>query len=214
MRQIVITFWRNRTSLGSDGAAGYAAAGFYRAIQVLHRAGDGRSSLFFRFFKWSAAAELLALREQGGMPLLDWSYPLLVATLIQAFVASILLILVSGCHISGPPCLPSAPVTAVLSRHRPGLHVHGDRLHPEICAFSFSPVICGGVVLCAFLVFAAAGAGSPGDGREKRRQAAMWPLGRGPSRPCRCSISSCCPAYFKHLMPSAECGKNSDFCLP
>ncbi|MDP2694588.1 MAG: SAM-dependent methyltransferase, partial [Gallionella sp.] len=40
---------------------------------------------FFRFFKWNSAAELFALREQGGMPLLDWSYPLLVATLAQAF---------------------------------------------------------------------------------------------------------------------------------
>ena len=39
---------------------------------------------FFRFFKWSAAAELFTLREQGGMPLLDWSYPLLVATLLSA----------------------------------------------------------------------------------------------------------------------------------
>src|SRR6185437_16561560 len=48
---------------------------------------------FFRFFKWSAAAELFALRKQGGMPLLDWSYPLLAATLVQAFIASVLLIL-------------------------------------------------------------------------------------------------------------------------
>jgi len=30
---------------------------------------------FFRFFKWEAAAELFALREQGGMALFDWSYP-------------------------------------------------------------------------------------------------------------------------------------------
>ncbi len=48
---------------------------------------------FFRFFKWDAAAELFALREQGGIALLDWSYPLLVATLVQAFAASLLLIL-------------------------------------------------------------------------------------------------------------------------
>ena len=48
---------------------------------------------FFHFFKWEAAAELFALREQGGMPLLDWSYPLLVAALLQAFIVSVLLIL-------------------------------------------------------------------------------------------------------------------------
>ncbi|MDN5836832.1 MAG: SAM-dependent methyltransferase, partial [Nitrosospira sp.] len=61
---------------------------------------------FFRFFKWDSAAELFALREQGGMPLIDWSYPLLVATLIQAFAASILLILaplaVSQCRRTLP----------------------------------------------------------------------------------------------------------------
>ncbi|TSA50511.1 MAG: SAM-dependent methyltransferase, partial [Nitrosomonadales bacterium] len=61
---------------------------------------------FFRFFKWNAAIELFALREQGGMPLLDWSYPLLVATLLQAFAASILLILaplgVSRCRRTLP----------------------------------------------------------------------------------------------------------------
>ena len=99
---------------------------------------------FFRFFKWSAAAELLSLREQGGMPLLDWSYPLLVATLIQAFVASVLLILVPLGRISGPPCFAHRAGCAVLSRHRPGIHVHGNRLHPEICAFSRPSLVCGG----------------------------------------------------------------------
>ncbi|MDP2762379.1 MAG: SAM-dependent methyltransferase, partial [Sideroxyarcus sp.] len=39
---------------------------------------------FFRFFKWNSAAELFSLREHGGMSLFDWSYPLLVATLVQA----------------------------------------------------------------------------------------------------------------------------------
>jgi len=48
---------------------------------------------FFRFFKWNSAAELFSLREHGGMSLFDWSYPLLVATLVQAFAASVLLIL-------------------------------------------------------------------------------------------------------------------------
>src|SRR5574340_54428 len=65
---------------------------------------------FFRFFKWNAAAEIFSLREQGGMSLFDWSYPLLAATLVQAIAASILLILVplglSRCRRT----LPGAPV--------------------------------------------------------------------------------------------------------
>lgn len=47
---------------------------------------------FFQFFKWSALAELLRLREQGGIPLLEWGYPVLVASLAQALLVSPLLI--------------------------------------------------------------------------------------------------------------------------
>ena len=36
---------------------------------------------FFHFFKWRSLPELLSLKEQGGLPLLEWGYPVLVATL-------------------------------------------------------------------------------------------------------------------------------------
>ncbi|MDH3562617.1 MAG: SAM-dependent methyltransferase [Gammaproteobacteria bacterium] len=48
---------------------------------------------FFHFFKWGALNEILALRGQGGMPLLEWGYLILIATLIQALIASVVLIL-------------------------------------------------------------------------------------------------------------------------
>ena len=48
---------------------------------------------FFRFFRWRTLPELLRLKEQGGLPLLEWGYPLLVATLVQAVAASAVLIL-------------------------------------------------------------------------------------------------------------------------
>lgn len=48
---------------------------------------------FFHFFRWRTLPELLRLKEQGGLPLLEWGYPLLVATLAQALLASIALIL-------------------------------------------------------------------------------------------------------------------------
>ncbi|CAN7315550.1 SAM-dependent methyltransferase [Variovorax sp. LjRoot290] len=47
---------------------------------------------FFHFFKWRSLPELLSLKEQGGLPLLEWGYPVLVATLAQAAIASLLLI--------------------------------------------------------------------------------------------------------------------------
>ena len=47
---------------------------------------------FFHFFKWGTLRELLALKGRGGLPLLDWGYPVLAATLLQAVLASLLLI--------------------------------------------------------------------------------------------------------------------------
>ena len=48
---------------------------------------------FHNFFKWSTLKEILELRGQGGIPLLEAGYPVLVATLAQALLASSLLIL-------------------------------------------------------------------------------------------------------------------------
>jgi hypothetical protein len=48
---------------------------------------------FFNFFKWRALPEILALRERGGAGLMEWGYPVLLATLAQAVVAGALLIL-------------------------------------------------------------------------------------------------------------------------
>ena len=48
---------------------------------------------FFHFFKWRTLEEVLQLRERGGAPLTDAGYLVLVATLAQAVIASLLLIL-------------------------------------------------------------------------------------------------------------------------
>ena len=48
---------------------------------------------FFHFFKWRTLAEVMQLRERGGAPLTDAGYLVMVATLAQAVVASLLLIL-------------------------------------------------------------------------------------------------------------------------
>ena len=48
---------------------------------------------FFNFLKWQTALELLALRGQGGLPLLEWGYVILIATLLLTLLASFLLVL-------------------------------------------------------------------------------------------------------------------------
>jgi spermidine synthase len=48
---------------------------------------------FFRFFEWQTLPELLELRGRGGTPLIQWSYLIVVATLAQATVAGVVLVL-------------------------------------------------------------------------------------------------------------------------
>jgi hypothetical protein len=48
---------------------------------------------FFHFFKWSALPEVMALRKRGGASLIEWSYLILIATIVQAVVAGVFLIL-------------------------------------------------------------------------------------------------------------------------
>lgn len=112
---------------------------------------------FFHFFKWNSAAELFALREQGGMPLLDWSYPLLVATLVQAFAASVLLIVaplaLSRCRRS----LPSRPVALYFLAIGFAFMFMEIAFIQKFVLFLAHPLYAVAVVLCAFLVFAAAG---------------------------------------------------------
>jgi hypothetical protein len=48
---------------------------------------------FYHFFKWETLYEIFALRGSGGLHLLEWGYLVLVASLLQAIVASIVLIL-------------------------------------------------------------------------------------------------------------------------
>ena len=47
---------------------------------------------FFHFFKWQSLAEILSLLDSGGVFLLESGYLLLIAALLQAILASVLLI--------------------------------------------------------------------------------------------------------------------------
>ncbi|MEN8168498.1 MAG: SAM-dependent methyltransferase [Pseudomonadota bacterium] len=48
---------------------------------------------FFNYFKWSTLPEIIATYRQGGFSLLELGYPILILTLLQAMVASAVLIL-------------------------------------------------------------------------------------------------------------------------
>jgi hypothetical protein len=118
------------------------------------------SPYFFRFFKWSTLPELLELRNRGGLPLIEWGYPVLAATLVQALALSLLLILA--------PLLFLRRNSAI--RTRGGGRVAGYFLAlglafmfveiafiQKFILFLSHPVYAVAVVLCAFLVFAGLG---------------------------------------------------------
>jgi hypothetical protein len=124
---------------------------------------------FFHFFKWSSLPELLALKGRGGLPLLDWGYPVLIATLIQAVVASLVLILL-------PLWLSSRGATqsATAGWSRPRICVYFTAIGfafmfieiafiQKFLLFLSHPLYAVAVVLCAFLIFA--GLGSRYSGR-------------------------------------------------
>jgi hypothetical protein len=48
---------------------------------------------FFDFFRWRSLPEFLELRARSGAALIEWSYPILFATLVQAALLSVILIL-------------------------------------------------------------------------------------------------------------------------
>ena len=74
------------------GAARPAAPSFIERYKFAIAPATDDQPYFFHFFRWRTLPELLALKEQGGLPLLEWGYPVLIATLIQATLASIVLI--------------------------------------------------------------------------------------------------------------------------
>ena len=48
---------------------------------------------FFEFFKWRTLPEIVSIYRRGGFSLLELGYPILILTLIQAVIASLLLVL-------------------------------------------------------------------------------------------------------------------------
>lgn len=120
---------------------------------------------FFRFFKWDAAAEIFALRAQGGMPLLDWSYPLLVATLLQAIAASVLLIVAPLALSRCRRTLPGARVALYFLAIGFAFMFMEIAFIQKFVLFLSHPLYAVAVVLCAFLVFAAAGGWLAGRAR-------------------------------------------------
>jgi spermidine synthase len=119
---------------------------------------------FFDFFKWRALPELWAVSAQSGGALLDWGYLILAATLAQAALLSLVLVLL--------PLWLGLEKRPSPDRWRIALYFGAIGLaflFVEIASiqrftlFLAHPLYAIGVVLAGFLVFAGIGSGvAPG----------------------------------------------------
>ena len=116
---------------------------------------------FFHFFKWRTLTEIWRLSDEGGMPLLDSGYLVLIATLLQALVASVILILL-------PLWVLRRKQTGPQGSNKTGVFLYFAAIGmafmflemayiQRFIQYLHHPVYSVAVVLCAFLVFAGTG---------------------------------------------------------
>ena len=115
---------------------------------------------FSHFLKWGTLPELFALRDRGGMPLLEWGYLVLVVTLVLALLVSFLVVLLplwfkrhrdEGSWGTRWRILVYFPAVGVAFMFIEIAFIQ------KFILFLHHPLYAVAVVLCAFLVFAGLG---------------------------------------------------------
>ena len=145
---------------------------------VIRPATDDRP-YFFHFFRWQTVPEILALKQRGGLSLLEWGYPVVIATLVQAVVFGLLLTLL--------PLWLFLRRQGGTGRGAGGLVVYFTALGlafmlveiafiQKFILFLSHPVYAVAVVLTAFLLFAGLGSRVAERFRQagRSRQAVGW----------------------------------------
>jgi SAM-dependent methyltransferase len=160
-------FFQAATALNGGDAAGFMA----RYKFNIEPATDDRP-YFFHFFKWAVLPEILALRGQGGLPLLESGYLVMVATLLQAALISGLFILLPLGLRRWEPGAQSFP----LRRDRIVVYFFAIGLAFLFIEIAFiqtfilfldHPLYAVATVLTAFLLFAGLGSASIAHFRKK-----------------------------------------------
>ncbi|MDY0038827.1 MAG: SAM-dependent methyltransferase [Desulforhabdus sp.] len=131
---------------------------------------------FFHFFKWRILPEVIALKGQGGPSLMEWTYPVLISTLLQALIAGAALILIPLRFLAVPKDgyrERGRIATYFVSLGLAFLFIEIAFIQKLILLLSH-PVYAAAVVLCAFLVFAGLGS------NFSRRLSDLVSSGQGP----------------------------------
>jgi hypothetical protein len=147
-----------------DGAAallGPGRAGFIADYKFDLRPAVDDRPYFFDFFKWRALPELLALSRQGAMPLIEWGYLILLATLVQAALVSVVLILLPLLvwRRGEVPTRGRARILVYFLALGLAFFFVEIAFIQRLTLFLGHPLYAVAVVLAAFLAFAGLGAG-------------------------------------------------------
>lgn len=115
---------------------------------------------FSHFLKWQTLPELMALKGRGGMPLLEWGYLVLIATLVLAVLASFLLVLLP-LWLRRRKEICAGGLRWRILVYFPAIGVAFMFIEiafiQKFILFLHHPLYAVSVVLCAFLVFAGLG---------------------------------------------------------
>ena len=167
-------FYRGAAAILGPDPEGFAA----RYKFALRPATDDRP-FFFHSLKWTTLPELLALRAQGGLPLVEWGFVILVATLVQGAIAAAVLILLPLLalrtpRVSGEPAPPPARWRIAVFFASLGLAFLFIEIAfmQRFAVFLGHPLYAIAVVLAGLLVFAGLGAGASD---RLARLAGRWP---------------------------------------
>ncbi len=166
---------------------------------------------FFHFFRWRTLPELIALKERGGLPLVEWGYPVLIATLAQALLASIVLIVLPlSIWRRGKDGIPTRPSRAVVAVYFAAVGFAFMFIEiafiQKFVLFLAHPLHAVAVVLSSFLVFA--GLGSRYSQRlQLHGEALAAPSIGGPIAVIAALAVTylfALPVIFRYLMPLAD----------
>jgi spermidine synthase len=162
---------------------------------------------FFHFFKWKSLPEVMALRKRGGESLIEWSYLILIGTIVQAALAGVLVILLPLSRIkrTWPAGTGTRAGSYFFLLGLAFLFVEIAFIQKFILFLSH-PLYSIAVVLSGFLVFA--GLGSACSGRFTKR---VKPYVRSPVTIAVAGIAAIALLYlvllgplFSHLMGLAD----------
>lgn len=141
---------------------------FYRDHLFNVRPATDEKPYFFHFFRWKTAPHLVRTMGRQWVPFVEWGYVVLVATLAQASLASVILI---GVPLWVGRGRNAAPTTAYFACLGLGFMFLEIALMQKCVLFLGNPLYSAAVVIATFLVFAGLGAVQTG----KRVRAAQRP---------------------------------------